>query len=64
MAVAVAAGGSGDIVKDAAQVEATALRLMERNRRGELGEWFAPRLDETEEAHVIAEEGWVLGVSS
>ncbi len=48
-------------VKDEAQVRDTARALQAADLRGELASWFAPGLPAPEAAHVVAEEGWVLG---
>ncbi len=50
------------VVKDAAQVEATARRLTQLDAGGELEALFRPRIDEGMESTVVDEEGWVLGV--
>lgn len=52
----------GAMVKDAAQVRATASRLRDADVSGELRSWLAPELDESQRLTVTAEEGWVLGV--
>ena len=52
----------GAMVKDAAQVQATASRLRDADVSGELRSWLAPELDEPQRLTVTAEEGWVLGV--
>ncbi len=49
-------------VKDAWQVEATAVELLSRDRRGGLAGWFSPALDDAVATDVVEEEGWVLGV--
>jgi precorrin-8X/cobalt-precorrin-8 methylmutase len=52
-------------VKDAAQTRVTARHFAELDSRGELARLFAgdPSLSEIERAAVVAEEGWVLGVT-
>ena len=52
-------------VKDAAQVRTTARHFGELDKRGELAALFEgdPALTEAEQQAVIAEEGWVLGVT-
>jgi hypothetical protein len=55
-----------DEVKDAAQVRTTARHFGELDERAELEKLFAgdPLLTEAERAAVVAEEGWVLGVTT
>lgn len=55
-------GHGGAIVKDAAQVRATASRLRDADVSGQLRSWLAPSLDESQRLVVTDEEGWVLGV--
>jgi hypothetical protein len=50
------------VVKDAAQVEATARRLAQLDAAGQLRPLFRPKIDERAESTVVDEEGWVLGV--
>jgi hypothetical protein len=57
--VAVPAG----VIKDAAQVEATARRLAQLDAVGQLGALFRPRISSAVASSVIEEEGWVLGVT-
>ena len=51
------------VVKDAAQVEATARRLRQLDADGELGALFRPTVNDAVRSAVVDEEGWVLGVS-
>lgn len=51
-------------IKDAAQVEATARRLTELDRTGELVSLLSPQLPADEVQAVLDEEGWVLGVDT
>lgn len=48
-------------VRDAAQVICLAEQLADLDRRGQLGEWFAPTLDHRDVTAIIDEEGFVLG---
>lgn len=50
------------VVKDAAQVQATAQRLVDIDAEGRLGSVFAPEVDSSQLDDVLDEEGWVLGV--
>ncbi|MGK0275290.1 MAG: hypothetical protein ACI9N0_001674 [Ilumatobacter sp.] len=52
-----------DMVKDAAQVQATAQRLFDMNSEGTLGALFAPLVESSQLDDVLGEEGWVLGVT-
>jgi hypothetical protein len=52
-----------DMVKDAAQVQVTAQRLLDMNTEGTLGALFAPLVESSQLDDVLDEEGWVLGVS-
>jgi hypothetical protein len=52
-----------DMVKDAAQVQATAQRLVDMNSEGTLGALFAPLVESSQLDDVLREEGWVLGVT-
>jgi precorrin-8X/cobalt-precorrin-8 methylmutase len=51
------------LVRDAAQVTATANWLAENDRRGALQTFFSPSLPADVSAAVTSEEGWVLGVA-
>jgi hypothetical protein len=51
------------MVKDAAQVQATAQRLFDMNSEGTLGALFAPLVESSQLDDVLGEEGWVLGVT-
>ena len=51
------------VIKDAAQVEATARRLAQLDDRSELEPLFRPRVGSAIEPIVVEEEGWVLGVA-
>lgn len=50
-------------VKDAAQVTTVCHRLAEADAAGRLGGWFAPDVDATDVERVVAEEGWILGIT-
>jgi len=50
-------------VRDEAQVEDTAMWLAALDRRGELAESFRPDVGVDQVGTVVAEEGWVLGVT-
>jgi hypothetical protein len=52
-----------DMVKDAAQVQVTAQRLVDMNTEGTLGALFAPLVESSQLDEVLGEEGWVLGVT-
>ena len=52
-----------DMVKDAAQVQVTAQRLVDMNTEGTLGTFFAPLVELSQLDDVLSEEGWVLGVT-
>jgi hypothetical protein len=54
-------GGAPGAVKDAVQVEATALALRTADRADELIRWFRPDVDAETAATAVAEEGWILG---
>ena len=54
---------TNDMVRDAAQVTATANWLAETGRSGGLDALFSPTLPPDVSAAAIAEEGWVLGVT-
>ena len=49
------------VIKDAAQVEATARRLAAMDCAGDLARCFAPPVAADACVEVVAEEGWVLG---
>ena len=51
------------MVKDAAQVQATAQRLVDMDAEGTLGALFAPEVESSQLDDVLGEEGWVLGVT-
>jgi triphosphoribosyl-dephospho-CoA synthetase len=51
------------MVKDAAQVQVTAQRLVDMNTEGTLGTFFAPLVELSQLDDVLGEEGWVLGVT-
>lgn len=51
------------IVKDAAQVQATAQRLVDMDAEGTLGALFVPEVETSQLDNVLDEEGWVLGVT-
>lgn len=51
------------MVKDAAQVQSTAQRLIDTDAAGALAALFTPAVETQELDAVIDEEGWVLGVS-
>jgi hypothetical protein len=52
-----------DMVKDAAQVQATAQRLVDMNIEGTLNALFVPLVESSQLDDVLGEEGWVLGVT-
>jgi precorrin-8X/cobalt-precorrin-8 methylmutase len=55
-------GDHGAMVRDAAQVSATATWLVARDGAGELAALFSPTMSPEVEAAALVEEGWVLGV--
>jgi hypothetical protein len=55
-------GGTGDLVRDAAQVASAVRWLTETDQSGGLDALFSPALDPAVVAAAVAEEGWVFGV--
>lgn len=55
---------SGPVVKDAAQVVSSARAVHQADLDGELARWLTPRLEPSEAARVVSEEGWVLGATA
>ena len=51
------------MVKDAAQVQATAQRLVDMDAAGTLGALFVPAVETSQLDDILDEEGWVLGVT-
>jgi hypothetical protein len=54
---------SPGMVKDAAQVQATAQRLVDMDAEGTLRALFAPEVESSQLDDILGEEGWVLGVN-
>jgi hypothetical protein len=51
------------MIKDAAQVQATAQRLADMDAEGTLRALFTPEVESSQLDDVLGEEGWVLGVT-